>query len=107
MNRKPQPADSWWSSHQASCNGTFIKISEPKEKEKEKESSKTPFKGKGRTWSGPSNVADFFKKVKVKDEPNLTKLKCVNCSGFETESLQELNNHLDSCLSPSNVIDLT
>ena len=29
MNRKPQPADSWWSSHQFSCNGTFIKVSEP------------------------------------------------------------------------------
>ncbi|RKP33563.1 SprT-like family-domain-containing protein, partial [Dimargaris cristalligena] len=29
MNRAPQPADSWFKDHQASCGGTYIKISEP------------------------------------------------------------------------------
>lgn len=29
MNRKPQPADSWWKDHQRYCGGEFIKISEP------------------------------------------------------------------------------
>lgn len=28
-NRKPQPADFWWSAHLTSCGGTFIKISKP------------------------------------------------------------------------------
>ncbi|THD18178.1 SprT domain-containing protein Spartan [Fasciola hepatica] len=29
MNRAPGPNDTWWSQHQALCQGTFIKIKEP------------------------------------------------------------------------------
>ncbi|TPX46117.1 hypothetical protein SeLEV6574_g03414 [Synchytrium endobioticum] len=29
MNRKPQPADSWWADHQKSCGGTYHKIDGP------------------------------------------------------------------------------
>ncbi len=112
MNRKPQPADSWWSTHQSSCNGTFVKITEPERINNEK-SSNTPFSGKGRTCSSEptTKAVDFFKKTKTGTKTESTRLKCVNCPNFETESLQELNDHLDSCLNDDNksksVIDLT
>lgn len=32
MNRAPGPSDFWWASHQAKCNGTFIKVREPEKK---------------------------------------------------------------------------
>lgn len=109
MNRKPQPADSWWSTHQSSCNGTFIKITEP-DSETEHKEKENPFKGKGRTCSESEptrKLTDFFKK-------KTERLKCINCPNFETESLQELNDHLDFCLiknirdnESSYVIDLT
>jgi hypothetical protein len=109
MNRKPQPADSWWKAHQASCSGSFIKISGPemsKDKDKDKITDKlegcsssksegcSSFKGKGRTWSEGETIkiTSFFKKVKE------TPLKCVNCTMYCTDSLEELNVHLDSCL---------
>ena len=97
MNRKPQPADSWWSSHQSTCNGTFEKVSEAPEIKKEPETA-NKFKGKGRTWSDldkneNSKVAGFFKK-----KTPLESFKCVNCTKFETKSLEELNEHLDVCL---------
>ena len=34
MNRKPQPADSWWKENQRYCGGEFIKISEPENSKK-------------------------------------------------------------------------
>lgn len=102
MNRKPQPADFWWSSHQASCNGAFEKVSETNIEVAKKETEK--FKGKGRTWSNtqpPAKPAaketEFFKKKEV--EP--PKFKCVNCTNYVTESLRELNEHLDICLTKS------
>lgn len=106
MNRKPQPADSWWSSHQATCNGTFEKISEEsgdKVKKDEPELSRNnKFKGKGRTWSeihpNTTKMTEFFKKKTLPAEQASQKLKCVNCTKFETESLRELNDHLDDCL---------
>ena len=132
MNRKPQAADSWWKSHQAACNGTFIKVSEPeitkKEKADEDKLDKRPNlsnlsnfkgigKGKGRTWSetqkseSSPKITEFFKKS-VKSESEkvenelISKLKCVNCTKYETESLKELNEHLDVCLKKF-VFDLT
>lgn len=72
MNRKPQPADSWWKAHQATCNGTFIKVSEPEPTRKGKEGDQTGnqclpgFKGKGRTWSesfeseSTPKITEFF-----------------------------------------------
>ena len=108
MNRKPQPADSWWSSHQTTCNGTFEKLADPLKADDK-------FKGKGRTWSSiqPKNakVSEFFNR-KSTEESSTSSLKCVNCTEYETESLRELNEHLDACLiikSPSKkvVIDLS
>lgn len=29
MNRAPGPNDMWWSAHQASCGGSYVKIKEP------------------------------------------------------------------------------
>jgi hypothetical protein len=126
MNRKPQSADSWWKTHQSTCNGTFIKVSEPETIKKEKETkaedgqvgkqshSYTSFKGKGRTWSeslasaseSTPKITEFFKKsVSSSSESKSSKLICVNCTKYETESLKELNDHLDICLKQ--VIDLT
>uniref|UniRef100_A0A5K3F0M3 Protein with SprT-like domain at the N terminus n=1 Tax=Mesocestoides corti TaxID=53468 RepID=A0A5K3F0M3_MESCO len=34
MNRAPGPNDIWWSEHQASCSGQFIKIKEPEKSNK-------------------------------------------------------------------------
>lgn len=47
MNRPPSSKDSWWSKHQETCGGTYIKIKEPddykkKGKVNEEENSKTP-----------------------------------------------------------------
>lgn len=124
MNRKPQPADSWWKSHQASCNGTFIKVSEPEKvksgefkAEKSLASSNASFKGKGRTWSeaqendSSSKITDFFKKPIPSPESasseKMSILTCVNCTKYQTESLNELNEHLDICLQTKKIIDLT
>lgn len=124
MNRKPQPADSWWKSHQASCNGTFIKVSEPEklkssevQSEKSLASSNSSFKGKGRTWSESQasdsslKITDFFKKPITSPEnvssEKRSVLNCVNCTKYQTESLNELNEHLDICLQIKKVIDLT
>lgn len=35
MNRPPQPADWWFNKHQATCGGTFVKVSEPPVKKME------------------------------------------------------------------------
>lgn len=39
MNRPPGPNDRWWSQHAAECNGTYVKVKEPK-KENGKENKK-------------------------------------------------------------------
>lgn len=67
MNRAPQPADWWWSQHQSSCGGTFLKVDEPlefKKKEAKKKEKKVKseyeqidkyfgkMKGKGRKLGG-------------------------------------------------------
>jgi hypothetical protein len=125
MNRKPQPADSWWKTHQSTCNGKFIKVSEPETIKKEMKAedgqvgkqSHTSFKGKGRTWSeslastseSTPKITEFFKKSVASENKEIavisSKLICVNCTKYETESLKELNDHLDICLKQ--VIDLT
>ncbi len=45
FERKPQKADSWFENHQATCGGTFIKISEPSKK-KEKQPERKEREGK-------------------------------------------------------------
>ncbi|KAI9217084.1 SprT-like family-domain-containing protein [Blastocladiella britannica] len=44
MNRPPQPADSWWQRHLASCGGTYTKISGPEPAKKAKRTRKSPQK---------------------------------------------------------------
>ena len=56
MNRAPSSQDKWWSEHEATCGGSFIKIKEPegytnKKKTKKKEERK-----------GYGNIAKMFKK---------------------------------------------
>ena len=50
MNRAPGPNDNWWAAHQASCNGSFIKIREPEnygvKKKKEGSAGKSSGPGK-------------------------------------------------------------
>ncbi|VDK40872.1 unnamed protein product [Taenia asiatica] len=48
MNRAPGPNDIWWSEHQASCSGQFIKILEP---EAPKNTAKKGKKGTGKSES--------------------------------------------------------
>ena len=56
MNRAPSSKDRWWSEHEATCGGSFIKIKEPegytnKKKTRKKEERK-----------GYGNIATMFKK---------------------------------------------
>ncbi|KNC96182.1 uncharacterized protein SPPG_08337 [Spizellomyces punctatus DAOM BR117] len=70
MNRPPQPADRWWSDHQASCGGTYHKIAgpEPKPKRKRKEEKSEDRVDKGKT----AGIDDYFvqldKKIKSEDD---------------------------------------
>ncbi|TPX71909.1 hypothetical protein SpCBS45565_g00964 [Spizellomyces sp. 'palustris'] len=70
MNRPPQPADRWWSDHQASCGGTYHKIAgpEPKPKRKRKEEKSDGRVDKGKT----AGIDDYFiqmdKKIKSEDD---------------------------------------
>lgn len=48
MNRPPQKADSWFASHQASCDGKFVKISEPDKPENKKRATITSMKHTGK-----------------------------------------------------------
>lgn len=58
MNRKPGPYDFWWSKHQQTCGGTYIKIKEPEEqKEKEKKSKKQKI---AKTESSQPTMNSFF-----------------------------------------------
>lgn len=118
MNRKPQPADSWWANHQATCGGTFEKVSEPKDASSLTKSSseKSKYSGKGRTWSESTatkdknaKVTDFFEKkivTEFEDEKCTEQCwVCFNCHKFKTDSLTKFNDHLDFCLQ--SIIDLT
>jgi len=71
MNRVPGPNDTWWSQHQATCNGSFIKIKEPEnfgvKKKKEisgnsSQSSKSsnPKKPKLDSSPGVQDIRGFF-----------------------------------------------
>ncbi|KAI6213319.1 Protein with SprT-like domain at the N terminus [Aphelenchoides besseyi] len=47
MNRAPSSADTWFASHQATCNGKFIKVKEPEKNEKSTVTSTNESKPKG------------------------------------------------------------
>nr|XP_060609799.1 DNA-dependent metalloprotease SPRTN [Anolis sagrei ordinatus] len=61
MNRAPSANDYWWSEHQQTCGGTFIKIKEPEnysKKDKEKNSlsvSQAEVPAKGKVFTGTTN----------------------------------------------------
>ena len=40
MNRKPQPADKWFSDHKRTCGGEFVKVSEPPQSKKAQKNTK-------------------------------------------------------------------
>jgi hypothetical protein len=46
-NRAPGAYDYWWKGHQASCNGTYVKIKEPEKKEIKKKAIKSSAKSSG------------------------------------------------------------
>lgn len=55
MNRAPSSKDRWWSEHEATCGGSFIKIKEPEGYTNKKKTKKEERKGYG-------NIAKMFKK---------------------------------------------
>lgn len=112
MNRKPQPADSWWSAHAASCNGEFVKIAgdapkEPTSKKRplneigkeSKTPTNTPTQKESKTETQTQTQSETEKKKPFFPAPKI--YTCVNCESFRTPNLDELNRHLDSCLGNS------
>jgi hypothetical protein len=93
MNRPPQPADRWWSEHQASCSGKFTKIDGPPIR-----NSKVEVKGRDHDirgyWKGKPNFA--------KDD-NIKGIQCPACRNYLADNLDNLNLHLDICLSDDKV----
>ncbi|TGZ72337.1 hypothetical protein CRM22_002145 [Opisthorchis felineus] len=53
MNRAPGPNDTWWSQHQATCSGRFVKIKEP-EKSNKSTTRKRDIKGQATSLSAPT-----------------------------------------------------
>lgn len=101
MNRKPQPADSWWSAHAATCNGQFIKVSgDSVEKQRseggDKKYNKKRTREDSQTEQKETTKKPFFPAPKI--------YTCVNCESFRTPNLDEIHLHLDNCLT---VIDKT
>lgn len=97
MNRKPQPADPWWSAHAATCNGQFIKVSgDSVEKQRSEGGDKKRTLEESQTEQKETTKKPFFPAPKI--------YTCVNCESFRTPNLGELHLHLDNCLA---VIDKT
>ncbi|KER20755.1 hypothetical protein T265_10775 [Opisthorchis viverrini] len=55
MNRAPGPNDTWWSQHQATCSGRFVKIKEP-EKSNKSTNRKREIKDQATSLSAPTVV---------------------------------------------------
>lgn len=80
-NRAPGPNDRWWSQHQMSCGGEFVKVKEPDGFGKKKSSKKTNGSEKSIT-TGPvpkksvtppkKTLDDFFKKTTTPPAPRFT-----------------------------------
>ena len=74
MKRKPQKADSWFDTHQATCGGTFIKISEPSKKEgKHPEKKERKGKRKNKNEKSKDNMTLDKWNDRRQDEKNSTK----------------------------------
>lgn len=105
MNRAPAPRDPFWSQHQHTCGGDFVKIKGPDPKPK----SVRPPKLRAVAVDSIEKEKQYANNVmrtrriddmltqKPQPKPN-SKLPCPVCNR-QIEKL-DLNNHLDSCLSP-------
>lgn len=127
MNRAPQPADRWWSDHQASCGGVFTKIAGPTEVV-----TKTPVKAKGGEMARKSSqkgILDYWPKGGEmtsnssqkgsldhwpKGRPSYAKddsttstnerpIQCPCCRSHVASNVENLNMHLDQCLLETNL----
>lgn len=67
MNRPPGPTDHWWSKHQQTCGGTFVKIKSPDPPPKKKGASSKAKTAKGKkpesenTDERTMTINDYFK----------------------------------------------
>ncbi|XP_011494455.1 PREDICTED: sprT-like domain-containing protein Spartan [Ceratosolen solmsi marchali] len=90
MNRVPGPNDFWWSDHQRTCGGQFIKIKEPKKTEgqkKNKRAAQTTVK---------NNIFNWVKKIdKNEDKPSERTISKVYNTPKITD-LKNVNNNLGS-----------
>lgn len=60
-NRAPGPNDRWWSSHQSSCGGTFVKVKEPEPKQKKKAEPKKRKLAQTKSNENSPDIRKFFK----------------------------------------------
>jgi len=72
MNRPPSSKDSWWSNHQATCGGTYVKIKEPDD-----------YKKKGKITDGENSKTSQGKTADIK------KLLEKNCSDEANSSIKQ------------------
>lgn len=68
-NRAPSPNDLWWSQHQATCGGTFIKIKQP-ESTAQKNSSKRKTDEVSGAKPGIGDIRNFFSNSSPSDKEN-------------------------------------
>ena len=116
MNRRPQPADSWWSAHAAACTGSFIKV----DAEQANEPASSTFKGAPRSWSetepqakgpclGPTSLRPLNSKITaffdVASEAKKARsngpspsagsvLTCPLCGAFSSSSAMAIDQHI-------------
>lgn len=71
MNRAPGPSDRWWSDHQGSCGGKYVKVKEPEKKVKPPSGKR---KGKENGVVKPQSGAldKFFKRQKTETKEKET-----------------------------------
>lgn len=105
MNRPPQPADSWWAAHAASCPGRFVRVNEygepvMAESGKRRRDTDSGISG-GKVRTDNRKITLFFP-ASTAAAPRI--YTCVSCDQFRTPKLDELNSHLDECLSPTAAI---
>ena len=115
MNRPPQPADSWYSMHAATCTGRFVKVegdvfigkkSAGKLEGKKKAIKENDKLNPNATASTSTSIATSASTSTPMATPmatNQSKLNfcpkiytCVACEQFRTPSLEALNAHLDT-----------
>ena len=109
-NRAPGPNDMWWSKHQQSCGGTFVKVKEPEKKTKkttkaikdkptETSFKKPPAKRRAPAKKSPtvspstSDIRSFFPSNKPNNTPPLQSIKPPNKkSPTKTPRISDINS---------------